>query len=156
MNGKQRKSTSFLLQLDSFTSRRLFPQTSSCLLRASFAFLSISINYEHGTHTHTKPLTQPTQKPLVPAAIELTCVSVSVLSAWYFNKSFNETDVCTISANIGIKGSIIICRMNVWTIGKIKSNRNKMVSISVTHVKYLTQDKWEIQLNCTKKHEMVR
>lgn len=46
--------------------------------------------------------------------------------------------------------------MNVWTIGKIKSNRNKMVSISVTHVKYLTQDKWEIQLNCTKKHEMVR
>lgn len=42
------------------------------------------------------------------AACSHTCASVSVLSAWYFNKSFNETDVCTISANIGIKGRIII------------------------------------------------
>lgn len=139
------------LQLDYFHKQApLLPFTS--IVR-----FPIDFNQLWKWHTHTQNHSQqPTQKPLVPAAIGLTCVSVSVLSAWYFNKSFNETDVCTISANIGIKGSIIICRMNVWTIGKIKSNRNKMVSISVTHVKYLTQDKWEIQLNCTKKHEMVR
>lgn len=39
---------------------------------------------------------------------KLTCVSVSTLSAWSFNITFNDTDVCTINANIGINGNIII------------------------------------------------
>lgn len=78
--------------------------------------------------------------------VSLTCVSVSVLSAWYFNKSFNETDVCTISANIGIKGNIIICHMKCMD----HEIKQQMISISVTYVRYFTRNKCEIQLKCAK------
>lgn len=84
-------------------------------------FLSISINY--GDDEYKRFRITNSHK-----IFRLTCASVSVLSIWYFNKSFNETDVWTISASMGIKGSIIIC----WRSRKFHENKRRKIIDSIS------------------------